>query len=70
MILDKKLIKKINDVKESFSSLLNSLPDRDYFDSLNNDYVEWDDVLDELDNVNDEINSLEKIAKEILKGGK
>jgi hypothetical protein len=69
MKIDKKLIKKINDVKESFNSFCNSLPDRDYFDLLNNDCVDWDDVLEELENVNSEINSLEQIAKQLSKEG-
>tara|TARA_R110002012_G_scaffold24593_1_gene82045 strand:- start:384 stop:584 length:201 start_codon:yes stop_codon:yes gene_type:complete len=66
VIIDKKLIKKINDVKQAFSSFADSLPESDLESVV---ITDWDDVIDELENVNAEINSLEQIAKELSKEG-
>ena len=66
MIIDKKLIKKINDVKEAFSSFADSLPDSGLTSVTIRDYG---NVIDELENVNNEINSLEEISKQISKEG-
>ncbi len=66
MIIDKKLIKKINDVKQAFSHFADSLPESDLESVIIRD---WEDVIDELENVNAEINLLEQIAKELsIKG--
>ena len=55
----KNLKQKISDVRKSFDSFVDALPDADYFDCLTDGY-DWDQVLSELDQVSNAIYELEK----------